>query len=56
MVSLRTRPTIQIWDQYIRKEESVHLSGIQMVGLWVFKLHSNIGPFGIQLLFDHLNT
>ena len=30
---LCTRPTIQIPDQYIRKQGGVHLSGIQRVGL-----------------------
>ena len=29
---LCTGPTIQIPDQYIKKQDSVHLSGIQMVG------------------------
>ena len=51
---LCTRPTIRILDQYIRKQYSVHLSGIQTV--WLSGIQMNAGPFGIQPLFDHLNT
>ena len=39
---LCTRPTIQIPDQYIRKQDSIHLSGFQMVGL-----------SGIQMAFEN---
>ena len=31
-VLCRTRPTIQTPDQYIRKQDGIHLSGIEMVG------------------------
>ena len=47
---LCTRPTIQIPEQNIRKQDGVNLSGIQKVG------YSNSGPFGIRSLFDHSNT
>ena len=30
---LESRPTILIFDQYIRKQNGIHLSGIQMLGL-----------------------
>ena len=39
---LCTRLTIQILDQYIRKQDGIHLSGIQMVGL-----------SGIQMLLEY---
>ena len=45
---LRTKLNIQILDQYIRKQDVVHLFGIPMVGL-----------SGIQMAFeysDHINT
>ena len=37
-----TKPTIRIPDQYIRKQDGIHLSGIQMVGL-----------SGIQMAFEN---
>ena len=42
MVGLSARPTIHKMDQYIRKQDGVHLSGIQMVGL-----------SGIQMAFKY---
>ena len=53
---LCTRPTIWIPDQYIRKQDSIHLSGIQMVRLSIFKWYLNTRQFGIQPLLDHLIT
>ena len=52
MICLYTRLTIPILDQYIRKQDGVHLSGIQVFGL----CHLNTGPVGIKPLFDHSNT
>ena len=40
--ALYNKPTIQILDQYIRKQQGIHLSGIQMVGL-----------SGIQMSFEN---
>ena len=62
--ALCTKPTIQILNQYIRKQDGVHLSGIQMVelsGIQMVELSSiqmalKNRTFGIQHLFDYLNT
>ena len=54
---LCTRPTIQIPDQYIRKQDGVYLSSIKMIGLLGIQMElKNRGPFGIQPLFNHSNT
>ena len=45
------RPSIQIPDQYIRKQKGIHLSGIQIVGLSV-KLAVHYSD-GVQIP-DHL--
>ena len=47
---------IQILDQYIRKQDGVHLSGIQMVELSSIQMALKNRTFGIQHLFDYLNT
>ena len=39
---LCTRPTIWIPDQYVRKQDGVHLSGIQMDGLSGIQTASNL--------------
>ena len=51
-----TRPTAQIPNQYIRKQDGVHLSGIQMVELSSIQMALKNRTFGIQHLFDYLNT
>ena len=54
---LCTRPTIWIMDQYIRKQDGVHLSGIQMFELFGIQMGSknqtiwhltSYGPFDYQ--------
>ena len=58
-IGLCTRPTIRIPDQYIRKQDGVHLPGIQIVGLsgiqmafenWTIRIPSE---FGIQIPTVH---
>ena len=47
------------YDQYTRpvhKKTRWHLSGIQMVGLSGIQIVIKTGNFGIQPLFNHLNT
>ena len=53
---LYTRPTIQIPDQCPRKQDDIHLSGFQMVRLSGIKIIFKNRTFGIQPLFNHLNT
>ena len=53
---LCTRPTILIPNQYARKQDGVHFSGVQMVRLSVIHMVLKTWPFGIQPLFDHSNT
>ena len=45
--------SISLPDQYIRKQDVIHLSSIQMVGLSGIQMAR---MFGIQPLFDHSNT
>ena len=53
---LCTRPTIWIPDQYIRKQDCIHLLVFKLLGCSVCKLHLNAEPFGIYPFFHHLNT
>ena len=48
---LSTRLTIQILEQYIRKQDGIHSSGIQIVGLSSIQM-----AFSIQPLLGNLNT
>ena len=43
-------------DHYLRKQDGVHLFGIQMVGLSGIQVAIEYGPICIQPLFDHWYT
>ena len=51
-----TRPTVWIPNQYMQKLDGIHLPGIQMAFKYRTIWNPTSGPFGIQPLFDHLNT
>ena len=53
---LCTRSTIPVQDQYIQKQDGVHLSGNQMVGLSSIQMALENWTIDIQPLFDHSNT
>ena len=51
-----SRPSIQIPEQYIRKQDGVHLSGIQMVGLPGIQMAFENQNIWHQPLLDHSKT
>ena len=54
---LGTILTIQIPDQFTRKQDGVHLSGIQMVGLSSIQMAFEYQTiWHLTSFFDHLNT
>ena len=53
---LCTRPTNQIPEQYIRTQDGIHLSCIQIVGLSSIQMALKTRLYGIQPLFEHSNT